>query len=157
MKKLLFKVVVLVAVMLAVPYYLLGGGSLPDFMKGISQEAPNKPMNISNAVTDKDVTVYKWVDDQGRTHFSSTPPTGQETETMQLRADANVVQAVKTPDKEEEEAAAGSVLSLGKAASDGEGLPNPYSPEGVKQLIEDAKNVQELLNKRYQQQGQEGQ
>lgn len=157
MKKLFFKVVVLVAVMLAVPYYLLGGGSLPDFMKGISQETAKKPMNISNAVTDKDVTVYKWVDDQGRTHFSSTPPTGQETETMQLRADANVVQAVKTADKEEEEASAGSVLSLGEAASEGEGLPNPYSPEGVKQLIEDAKNVQEMLNKRYQQQDQEGQ
>lgn len=157
MKKLFFKIVILVAVMLAVPYYLLGGGSLPDFMKGMTQEAPKKPMNISNAVTDQDVTVYKWVDDQGRTHFSSTPPTGQETETMQLRADANVVQAVKTLDDEEEEASAGSVLSLGKAASEGEGLPNPYSPEGVKQLIEDAQKVKEMLDQRYQQQGQEGQ
>ncbi|TNF37565.1 MAG: DUF4124 domain-containing protein [Gammaproteobacteria bacterium] len=153
MMKLLFKVVVLVGIMLTVPYYLLGSGAMPDFLKNMigsgQSEQPALPKNLSSVTTDKNVTVYKCKDASGQIQFSDTPCGNGET--IHLRPDTNVVQAVKVPEKEEE-ASGGSLISLGsKKDKDGNTeLPNPYSPEGVQQIIKDAQNAAELMNKRNQ-------
>lgn len=153
MKKLLFKVVVLVGIMLTVPYYLLGSGSMPDFLKnmlGNQVEKPALPDNLNSVTTDKNVTVYKCRDKSGQIQFSDIP-CGETSETIHLRPDTNVVQAVKVPEKEEDEGEAG-LISLGsKKDKDGNvELPNPYSPEGVQQIIKDAQKAAEVMNKRNQ-------
>lgn len=166
MKKLFIKLVVVVTVMLTVPYYFLGGSlPLPGFLTGMFSET-KEPLSATSVRTDRDVTVYKWVDENGRTHFSEAPPVGEVAETMELKTNTNVMQAVKIPDQEEEEDNfGGTIISLGKSSgsksdpdkdnesSDGE-LENPYSPEGIENLIDNAKNVSKMMNQRQKQQQQ---
>jgi len=164
MKKLFFKLVIVVTVMLTVPYYFLGGSlPLPGFLQGMFSE-DKKSLSATSVRTDRDVTVYKWVDENGRTHFGEKPPVGEVAETMELKTNTNVMKAVKVPEPEQEEDGfGGTVISLGKSsasksdsededeASDG-GLENPYSPEGIKNLIDNAKNVSKMMNQRQKQQ-----
>ena len=99
------------------------------------------PKNLTNAVTDEKIQVYKWRDENGVMQFSNTPPpTTAHTEQVELNPYSNLVQAVKVPAKEEPK-------QIVQADS-----PNPYSVQGMKKVMDDARGVEELLNKRYQQQ-----
>ena len=173
MKKLLFKLMVVVIVLLAVPYYFLGGSlPLPGFLQGIfsGSAESNKQISATSVRTDRDVTVYKCVDEKGHTHFSEKPPVGKAAQTIELKTNTNLMQAVKVPESEQAEQASGAkVFSLGKSfdsrsdsdlnsdpddeVSDG-GLENPYTPEGVQKLIENAQNVSKMMDQRQQRQQQ---
>ncbi len=87
-------------------------------------------------------TVYKWVDANGVTQYTSEPPpAGQEFTSLNLDPNTNIVQGLKpkTPEAAPE-----------KPAAD---MPQaPMMPSNAKQLIEDAKNVQNLLNERFEKQ-----
>ena len=148
-KKLLIKVSIIVGIMVAVPYYFYGGGKMPGFLQdfgwGGGSAKPVVPENFSNVVTDKAVTVYKWVDENGIQHFGSTPPAGVVAEAKHLKPSQNVIQALKIPEKED----ADKEESIKK--DDGV-LKNPYNPENMKQIINDAKNVQKLLDQRFENQ-----
>ena len=136
MKKLLFKVVVLVGILLTVPYYILGGGTMPDFLKnmmGGQAEKPALPGDLSSVTTDKKVTVFKCKDKNGQVQFSDVP----------------------CGDGEEEEGGSGLISLGGKKDKDGDGsgdgeLTNPYSPEGVQKIMKDAQKAAETMNKRNQ-------
>ena len=163
MKKLLFKIVfkfgIIIAVLLSVPYFMMGG-RLPDWATGLMSSQPAKPAlpsNISSVVTDKEVTYYRWVDENGQTHFSNTRPTGQQAEQKTLRPNTNVVQAVKVP-VEEEESGGPSVFSLGSSkdgkSKDGDDETfNPYSPEGVQKLMDKAQDAAKMMDTRNKQLG----
>lgn len=151
-KKLIFKVAfkfgIIIGLLIAVPYYFYGGGGMPDFVKNLGfgggEPKPKLPENMTNVVTDKAVTVYQWVDEHGVKQFGSTPPPGVIAEEKHLRPDQNVIQALKIPEEEEEEKTTGpKVTSI---------LKNPYSKESVEELIDDAKGVQEMLDKRLEEQ-----
>lgn len=155
-KKLMLKVAIkfgiIVGIMLVVPYYFYNGGQLPDLMGVLDfsrEEAkpPVLPENISSVTTDREVTVYQWLDANGIRQFGSTPPAGVEAEVMQLKPDRNVIQAVKIP--RDEEASAEKQNQVEEPV-----LKNPYNPETVKKMIEDAKNVQKLLDQRFEDQNQ---
>lgn len=146
MAKIFIKMIALVGVLLAVPYYMMGG-AVPDFLSGFSGSSVPTPTGVSgigNAVTDKDVTVYQWVDEKGVKHYSNTPPAGQQAETLHLRSDTNLIKAIEPPAEKKP--------SRPKVTSIGGGMTNPYSPGGAKKLMDDAKNVQELLNQRFERQ-----
>jgi len=165
MKKLLFKVIfkfgIIVAVLMSVPYFMMGG-KLPDWAAGLFSQEPARPAlpeNISSVVTDKEVTYYQWVDEHGQTHYSSTPPVGMAAEQKKLRPDTNVVQAVKLPEKEEE-SGGGQIFSLGSSKDGKSGDKkgddeafNPYSPEGVQKLIENAQSAAKMLEQHNKQLG----
>jgi hypothetical protein len=75
-----------------------------------------------------------------------------------LRPDTNVVQAVKVPEEEEEGPSGGGILSLGSGSKDGSkdgedggGAFNPYSPEGVQKLIDQAQGAATNMEKRNKQ------
>jgi len=137
---------VLVSVLLAVPYFMMGGDSnlLPGFMKPSSTPKVKGVTSLGNAVTDKDVTVYQWTDEKGVKHFSNTEPQGKNVERLHLRSDANLIQAIKAPEKKK--------ASRPKVTSIGSGMSNPYTPGGAKKLMNDAQNVQEVLNQRFEMQ-----
>ncbi|MCW8956203.1 MAG: DUF4124 domain-containing protein [Gammaproteobacteria bacterium] len=165
MKKLFIKLIIVTIVLLTVPYYFLGGSlPLPGFLQGIfsGSSAGKKPLSATSVTTDRDVTVYKWVDENGQTHFSEKPPVGETAQTMELKTDTNVVQGTKIPEQEQQEDGfGGRIISLGKSsgsksdsdsdsgdeASDS-GLENPYTPEGLQKLIDDANNVSKLMEQR---------
>lgn len=156
MKKLLFKVSLLAGLMLLVPYYLLGGGTVPGFLKDMfksGKEAVAPMTNMSSVTTDKEVTLYKCTNKNGLIEYSQSPCMG-EGETIHLKPNVNVVQRTRIPDEEETESEGGSVISLGsnnnestkkdKKAGELE-LGNPYDPDNIQKLIKDAQNVGKTL------------
>jgi hypothetical protein len=112
------------------------------FSKGLSDFNNIKakvPKSLSNGITDKKVQVYKWRDKNGVMQFGNTPPlAGGDTEKIELNPNKNIVQAVKIPEKEE-------AKKVAKTES-----PNPYSVKGMKKVMNDAKGVEELLQKRHE-------
>lgn len=163
MKKLLFKVSLVAGLMLLVPYYLLGGGTMPDFLRDMFQSGKKAaaPMtNMSNVTTDKEVTLYKCTGENGQIEFSQSPCLG-DGETIRLQPNVNVVQRTRIPDENEEsESEGGSVISLGNSDNENTGkdkkdkdkkdggleLGNPYDPDNIQKLIKDAQNVGKTLD-----------
>ena len=99
------------------------------------------PKALSGVVNDEKVQIYKWRDKYGVMQFSNTPPIGGGSEKIELNINENIVQAVKIPEKEVEQ----------KQVAKNE-APNPYSVKGMKKVMEDAKGVETLLQKRHEDQ-----
>lgn len=89
--------------------------------------------------------VYRWQDDEGNWHYSDKAPTDQHYETQQLQSDINQIQSLNTRSSRETlpTSASNEVSSPYMKG----GLPIP-SPEKVQKLMQDAKNVEQLLKQR---------
>lgn len=96
---------------------------------------------------DKNETaVYKWQDKKGEWHFSNQPPpAGVASSVKTYRSDVNITQA--PPLIESKPAPPDKTAPLPETTSP---LLPITDPERVKQLIEDARNVQGLVNNRQQ-------
>ena len=98
------------------------------------------PKGLSSVVSDEKVQVYKWRDENGVMQFSNTAPKHSLAEQIVLDPNSNLIQAVKVPvkavPKEEESAEATS----------------PYSVQGMKKVMDDAKGVEALLQQRHEKQ-----
>jgi hypothetical protein len=106
-----------------------------------------KPLtDLKKSVTDDRVQVYKWRDENGVMQFSNSPPPTQidqaHVEQVELHTNSNLMQAVKVPSKEEEPQQSEPVVNA----------PSPYSVKGMKKVMDDARGVEELLQKRHEQQ-----
>jgi Domain of unknown function (DUF4124) len=144
--KLLLKAGVTLAVMFIGYKYILTGGfggfQIPG-MADIKGKASDGISNIENAVVEKDVTVYQWVDADGITHYGGTQPTGAGSYTKkQIHANTNVINAIKTAEEKEEESQKSRVSRVGSV----------YSPEGVKDLMKDAEGVNDIMENRVSEQ-----
>ncbi len=138
--KMLISMVLTLGIILFASQYMLGGlGKIPGF-SGAGENAEKGLGELGNAVVKQDVTVYQWTDEHGVTHFGSAPPTGQGAyEKKEISANTNVMQALKTGDEEEDEPVSGPrVATVGSV----------YSPEGVKDLMDNTKDLQKQLNER---------
>ena len=148
MKPTIISMFIVLIVMIAVPMLMFEDGRFVDrfgFFGGGSEKSDKLPQNIQQVVTDKKVEVYKWVDEHGVTQFGQSPPEqGVESEKITLSPDTNVVDALKIAEEEPEIEEKPSVFSLG----------SPYSPGGMKDLVEDSINTQEMLNQRQTEQEQ---
>lgn len=97
--------------------------------------------NLSNVVTDEKVQVYRWRDQNGVMQFSNVPPpTVTDAEQIVLDPNSNMLQAVKIAETEEPKRVANTES------------PNPYSIEGMKKVMDDAKGIEQLLQDRHEQQ-----
>ncbi len=113
----------------------------PD-LSNIKDKTPNISM------PGKDI-VYKWRDKEGELHFTSTPPPkGIEYTVKGYDPNTNLIQSVEIKTEESEHTA----QTEDKNTKEPLDLSNPYSPEKVKKLIDDAQNVQKLLNDRLKKQ-----
>ena len=148
MKSTIISMFIVMTLLIAIPVFLLGDG---DFFKNfnfwagsasddeIEDLQEKAPKNVQAVVTDKKIEIYKWVDEYGVMQFSSTPPFEVDKfEKMVLSPDTNIMDAIKIPEKEEEAEVRSQVYSLG----------NPYSPDGMKKMIDDSENIKETLNQR---------
>ena len=96
----------------------------------------------------KDI-VYQWRDENGMLHFATEPPpAGTEYTVKGYDPQANLIQSVK-PEPEPVEDTSPTGLDTGQVSLD---IGNPYSPENVKKLVDDARQIQKILNDRYEQQ-----
>lgn len=88
------------------------------------------------------VTVYKWRDDQGQWHFSNTPPADHAYETQSVQA-VNILPAVEAPE-----------AKAPPPAGDTGGI-HPLTPitnpGKVKQLVDDARQIEQRLQDRTEQ------
>jgi Domain of unknown function (DUF4124) len=92
-------------------------------------------------------TVYKWQDASGEWHFSNQPPpAGTSSSVKTYRSDVNITQAPPPPVAAKPEPTENAAtIPTGPAP-----LLPITDPGRVKQLIEDAQNVQKLVGERQQ-------
>ncbi len=117
----------------------LGGGGGKESIASLKAKAPK---NLTNVTTDKQVKVYKWVDENGVTQFSQTPPRlGGEAESLTLKPDTNIMQAYKAPKREPKQVSGPKIFKT-----------NPYTPGGMKDMLNETAKVTEQMNQRQQEQ-----
>lgn len=151
----LFIAAIIIAILL--PFSLLKGKDgkpLMNFgdLKLPEVSLPDMPgsKNIGTAVIGDSNSIYEWKDEEGNLQFSNMPPAeGIEYTVKEYDPNTNVIQAVEVPDKEPESASSEPHSSQETEPVGGTGI---YSPEKIKKLIDDAKNVENLLNDRLKQQ-----
>ena len=122
--------------------------SLPDWNRPKSSSSESIAVSApDNDLSGKDI-FYKWYDADGNLQFTSElPADGVEYTIKGYDPDANVIQAVKARPKE---------TTAKKATPDQnenvnpDQSVNPYSPESIKNLLDDTKNIEKLLNQRLQ-------
>jgi hypothetical protein len=155
MKILIKLAILLVIIAVAAPYIMKdkNGNALMslDFdsaMNHITQmfSDKNDPNTASSDLfTPKKETteVFKWKDKHGNWQFSDKPVAGHETSVHKI-SKTNRSDAIKLPDKEEESKTASTISADGS-------FPLPLNVQNVPKLIEDAENVQALLDNRQKQ------
>lgn len=131
--------------------------SFSDFeLPGLSMPSLPKAPEIDSMTESADFiggrdTIYQWHDSEGNIQFTTDPPPqGTEYQVRHFDPDANVIKSVDMPISETSAANSGSDAEQNADSADQE--INPYSQDGVKKLIEDAKNVEKLLNQRFRSQ-----
>ncbi|VAX04199.1 hypothetical protein MNBD_GAMMA19-481 [hydrothermal vent metagenome] len=120
-----------------------GLATVQSWFRGSS--APKLP-----GMDENETTVYKWQDDSGEWHFSNQPPpAGVDSSVKTYRSDINITQAPPPPPPIEN-----TTEEPDKKTADIPQTASPLlpitDPERVKQLIDDAKNVQGLVGNRQQ-------
>lgn len=100
---------------------------------------------------DSTTTVYRWKDTDGNVHFSNRLPEGASgVESLEIDPDANLILGVE-PSPGAPSGRPGTASDVISPAGP-EAVGNPYSADGVQKLIDQAKQVQELVNQRFKQQ-----
>jgi len=148
MKFKILSMLIILGVLSVLPMIYTGKFDPMAFVSGFSNESSGfaklkakAANNLSNVVTDEKVQVYKWRDENGVMQFSNKPPpTVTNAEQVVLDPNSNLIQAVKTPEKEEPK----QVVQTEP--------PNPYSVKGMKKVMDDAKGVEEMLLQRHEEQ-----
>jgi len=96
-------------------------------------------------------TIYQWHDSEGTIQFTTEiPPPGTEYLVRHFNPDANVIESVEVPPREAPAANSGAEAEIAAQPADPD--MNPYSEGVVKKLFEDARNIEKLLNQRFQNQ-----
>ena len=103
---------------------------------------------MGDAMPREPAHVYRWQDDEGVWQFSDQPPEQMaDLEMVELHPDRNLIQGLRTPEHESNaesiEAPDTSVNPLP--------LPTTVPMEDIPQLLEDAKQIQQLMQQRQQQ------
>ncbi|VAW60416.1 hypothetical protein MNBD_GAMMA08-612 [hydrothermal vent metagenome] len=133
--KLLLKAGITLGVMFIGYKYILTGGSglsIPG-IGDMLDKAPGGIKELGNAVVQKDVTVYQWVDENGVTHYGGSQPVGRGDYTKkEIHANTNVMNAVKPRETVEEKASGRSRVSR---------IGSIYTPGGIKDTIDGTKDV----------------
>ena len=131
---------------LSFPDLMMPNFSMPDL--------PKLSGNTVQAGSDEDLdgkdVFYKWYDAEGNIQFTTEPPPeGVEFTLKGFDPDANVIQSVKLPPEGNETE---KTNSTSKKADDPGDIGNPYSPDTIKKLFEDTRNIEKLLQQRLQDQ-----
>jgi len=137
MKAMIFMCLSLV-VMAGIARVYMAGGLDGILGTGSDDFRLKAPKNVKAVTTDKDVEVYKWRDERGVMHFGEAPPDlSGKAEKITLKANQNVVDAMVV--KKEEDRAVSEVQHVD--------MGNPYSPQGMVQMLDQTKALTESLNK----------
>ena len=137
----------LLGLALATPYIMQQTGVVPGVVPGKGSAAATGDLLSSFtpdilSTNDTRQIFYKWQDVKGTWHFGDTPPKGTTAIEVSVDTAANVLRPVAAP----EAPAADTKTSTG--ASSIVPLPMTVNPAQIGKLIDDAKNVQHLMDDR---------
>ena len=121
------------------------GFSMPDLPKISGSK------NVDTVNNGSPNSIYEWKDAEGNLQFSNSPPAeGIEYSVREYDPNTNVIQSIELP-AEETEASGTEPQTNQKIISSGD-PGDVYSPDRVKKLIDDAKNIENILNDRLKKQ-----
>lgn len=159
-KKIIFKALIMLVIFMGLGSYgaYLTGQPIPVFNSKNLASIKAKFANAMDSVTPNNIAktassavegeaekvFFKWKTADGQTHFGDQPSAGAVDVVVIRGKDlrGNTVAATKIPEPQPETAEAPVDTSMS----------NPYTPEGVKEIMQKAKDVQKLMDERAQQQ-----
>lgn len=163
MGKLIFKMLLMVGIILGMSnytmYIMTGKSPFSNFsLPTLSSFKFKKPnLDISNpfdeSLNSGSNHAYKWTDIHGTVHYSSEPPPGIDSKEKLAEATAkNTLQKINVDPNTN--LVQGETATKAKEAQTEKGIQqetasNAYAPGGAKKLMEDAKNIEKLLNDRH--------
>lgn len=157
MKSTIISMLIVLGLMVALPMIFLGDHKLPD-LSGLHFARPGASggikmsSEIADVTTDKPVHIYRWRDAHGILQLSNTKPKGVDAEEVELKPNLSSMDPVK-PLPEDLTTTSGSGNPT--SATTGPGLSNPYTPDGMKQLVEQAGELKKVLNQQQADQEQQ--
>lgn len=100
--------------------------------------------------------VYKWQDQSGQWHYTQIRPPAhaRAVESIDVDPQTNVIAGYRSPEDQPAPVPEEVIDKAEEAATEVSEMENPYSPDTIKKLFEDAKQLQEKLGKRYEVQEQ---
>jgi len=138
MKSKIAVVVIILVAALAAPYFIKGPDGKPLLSLHNETDAQQSTEQTRQ-------TFYKWQDDQGQWHFADEVPAGVNAVAVEVDTAANVLQSVTLP---AEVAAEKPQPEAPAEVSAPSVLPMTVDPAAIPKLIDDAKNIQTLLDER---------
>lgn len=150
MKRPIFIMCVLVVIAFAGPMLMKKPDGTP-FMESpldlFSTSSTGSQNNESSLNTSQ--SFYKWQDDEGTWHYSDQPQAGKNIETVTVNTNANLIQGLRIEKKKEQVIV--EKKSEPKAESPAIGLPMTVPLDKVSKMLEDANNMQQLMDNRNKQ------
>ena len=132
----------LLGLALATPYIMQQAGVVPSMGSAATSDVLSSLTPDVLSTEDTRKIYYKWQDSKGTWHFGDTLPKGVAAIEVNVDTAANVLRPVAAPE----------VPSSDTNTSDGASsivpLPMTVSPTQLSTLIDDAKNVQNLMDDR---------
>ena len=173
LKRLLFRSSVLLVIM-------IGGGAYLAYIKGVDVAALTgrlfsfaglgdfnlETLRVDSESIEDDTRVlqagkqrvYKWQDKHGQWHYTQIRPPADAlaVQSMDLDPNQNVIAGFEVKPVDDETTPEEPPIRRAEPEKQPDELisGNPYSPETIKQLFEDAKGLQEALGERYKAQEQ---
>jgi hypothetical protein len=147
MKRPIFFMCLLVTIAFVGPMVLKKPDGTP-FMKSpldwFSTSTTSSHNNESSSSTIQ--SFYKWQDDDGTWHYADKPPAGKNIETVTVNTHTNLLQGLRV-DKKKEQTVLEKTPEV-QVESSSIALPMTVPIEKVLKLVEDANNVQQLVDDR---------
>jgi hypothetical protein len=150
MKRLIFILCLLVAMAFVVPMLMKKTDGTP-FIKSpldwFSTSSTDSNNNESSSNTTQ--SFYKWQDDDGTWHYSDKPPVGKNTETVTVNTNINLIQGFRVDKKKEQPVIEKN--SQPQVESSPVALPMTVPIEKISKILEDANNIQQIMDNRHEQ------
>jgi len=144
MKRPIFIMIVLVAIAFAGPMLM----KKPDGTAFMEAPWESSDSAKSNSAVNTSQSFYKWQDEDGTWHYSDQPQVGQTMETVTVNTNTNLIQGLRMEKKEEKEQIVKKEAVKEKAPA----IPLPMTVplEKVSKMLEDATNMQQVMDDRKQ-------
>jgi hypothetical protein len=112
-------------------------------------------VNAREAQDSEAEVIYKWTDADGVLQYTNVPPSqGINAEIVQVDSNTNLIPAVTASQSEAEAVPLVTVPAVAEKLPAGPDQPFPYTPEQVKKTMDDARNVQQMMNEKLEKQQQ---
>lgn len=146
MKRPIFIMIVLLVMAFVGPMFIKKPDGTPfiesplDYFTSSSKDASSSPLGGSSMQS-----FYKWQDENGTWHYSDQPQAGQNIETVTVDTNVNLIQGLKVEKKKEY-----AVAKTNKPAAEMPSVPLPMTVplDKVTQMLDDANNIQQLMDDR---------